>query len=283
VNRRHYMCNAYCRLVGFRLKEKEPVSVCRGAYLTVVGVVLKQGVIWTRSRGKLLRLFAFSERVDSARYRVFEDNRYRLQPTASHCCEPVGVVQVFAVSKFDTRALYACKTMSKTLIAEKKRERLILNERDILAKVHHPCIVRAVQCARGDSGTSVRVSGCNGLVDVIVQVNLSYAFQDDQTLYLVLSLMSGGELGVRVDCLHRLLAITRVLTCILCALLIMLDLVSSQSVRCIPGAHGSLLQRRYSAAMRIGLVLVPRYPCFCVHCSSGAGVGASPLIGHRLS
>jgi len=105
------------------------------------------------------------------------------------------------VSKFDTRALYACKTMSKTLIAEKKRERLILNERDILAKVHHPCIVRAVQCARGDSGTSVRVSGCNGVVDVIVQVNLSYAFQDDQTLYLVLSLMSGGELGVRADCL----------------------------------------------------------------------------------
>lgn len=48
---------------------------------------------------------------------------------------------MFAVSKRDTRAVYACKTMNKSKIIERQREKLIINERHILAQVHHPFIV----------------------------------------------------------------------------------------------------------------------------------------------
>ena len=46
-----------------------------------------------------------------------------------------GFGRVFAVLKRDTRAMYACKTMNKMGILQKKRERLICNERDVLAVV----------------------------------------------------------------------------------------------------------------------------------------------------
>lgn len=43
-----------------------------------------------------------------------------------------GFGKVFAVTKKDTKAVYACKTMSKAKIAERQRESLIMNERNIL-------------------------------------------------------------------------------------------------------------------------------------------------------
>jgi serine/threonine protein kinase len=86
-----------------------------------------------------------------------------------------GFGKVFAVSKNDTRALYACKTMSKERIAHKKREKLVMNERNILAQMDHPFIV-----------------------------GLQYAFQDDQNLYLLLDLMPGGELGFHLSKIGRM-------------------------------------------------------------------------------
>jgi serine/threonine protein kinase len=43
-----------------------------------------------------------------------------------------GFGKVFAVCKKDTKAVYACKTISKQKIAERQREKLIMNERQIL-------------------------------------------------------------------------------------------------------------------------------------------------------
>jgi serine/threonine protein kinase len=68
------------------------------------------------------------------------------------------------------RAVYACKTISKQKIAERQREKLIMNERHILALMNHPFIV-----------------------------NMKYAFQDDQALHLILDLMSGGELQFHLN------------------------------------------------------------------------------------
>lgn len=65
-----------------------------------------------------------------------------------------GFGKVFAVLKFDTRGMYACKALNKAKILEKKREKLIMNERNMLAVVSSPFII-----------------------------GLKYAFQDDQTLY----------------------------------------------------------------------------------------------------
>lgn len=79
-------------------------------------------------------------------------------------------MQVFAVSKKDTKAVYACKTLSKDKVCEKKREKLIKNERDILAAVNNPFII-----------------------------GLKYAFQDDAALYLVIDLMTGGELQFHLN------------------------------------------------------------------------------------
>ena len=65
--------------------------------------------------------------------------------------------------------LYALKQMSKAKIIEKKSERAIKYERDLLAKIHHPFIV-----------------------------NMHYAFQDTQNLYIVLDLLSGGDLRYHI-------------------------------------------------------------------------------------
>ena len=55
--------------------------------------------------------------------------------------------------------------MSKAKIIDKKSERSIKYERDLLAKINHPFIV-----------------------------NMHYAFQDYENLYLVMDLLNGGDL-----------------------------------------------------------------------------------------
>jgi hypothetical protein len=52
-----------------------------------------------------------------------------------------GFGKVFAVSKKDTLAAYACKTLNKLRVVQRHRESLIVNERNILAVVDHPFIV----------------------------------------------------------------------------------------------------------------------------------------------
>ena len=76
-----------------------------------------------------------------------------------------GFGKVWKVLYKKNMVLYALKQMSKAKIIEKKSERAIKYERDLLAKIHHPFIV-----------------------------NMHYAFQDSQNLYIVLDLLSGGDL-----------------------------------------------------------------------------------------
>ena len=60
---------------------------------------------------------------------------------------------------------FALKEMSKKKIIDRKSENLIIYERDLLSKINHPFIS-----------------------------NLKFSFQDDDKLYLVMDLLSGGDL-----------------------------------------------------------------------------------------
>lgn len=76
-----------------------------------------------------------------------------------------GFGRVFSAVKNDTRRPYAIKTISKEKVIKKKREELIMNERNILVAARHPFIVDMV-----------------------------YAFHDNKALYIVQSLCTGGDL-----------------------------------------------------------------------------------------
>ena len=76
-----------------------------------------------------------------------------------------GFGKVWKVLYKKNNNLYALKQISKAKIIEKKSERAIKYERDLLAKIHHPFIV-----------------------------NMHYSFQDYEYLYIVLDLLNGGDL-----------------------------------------------------------------------------------------
>ena len=76
-----------------------------------------------------------------------------------------GFGKVWRVQEKKTKALYALKEMSKTKIIDKKSEKSINGEREFLSYLHHPFIV-----------------------------NMHYAFQDSDNLYLVMDLLTGGDL-----------------------------------------------------------------------------------------
>ena len=76
-----------------------------------------------------------------------------------------GFGKVWKVSLKRTGKLYALKQMSKAKIIDKKSERSIKYERDLLAKIHHPFIV-----------------------------NMNFSFQDKENLYLIMDLLTGGDL-----------------------------------------------------------------------------------------
>ena len=76
-----------------------------------------------------------------------------------------GFGKVWKVIFKKTGQLYALKQMSKAKIIDKKSERSIKYERDLLEKINHPFIV-----------------------------NMHYAFQDYENLYLVMDLLNGGDL-----------------------------------------------------------------------------------------
>ena len=61
--------------------------------------------------------------------------------------------------------MYAMKEMSKVRIVNKRSVHSVMNERKLLAQLHHPFLV-----------------------------NMSYAFQDRENLYLALDLLAGGDL-----------------------------------------------------------------------------------------
>ena len=76
-----------------------------------------------------------------------------------------GFGKVWRVQEKKTKKLYALKEMSKTKIIDKKSEKSINGEREFLSFLHHPFIV-----------------------------NMHYAFQDSDNLYLVMDLLTGGDL-----------------------------------------------------------------------------------------
>ena len=68
---------------------------------------------------------------------------------------------------------YAMKEMSKAKIIDKRSERSVKNERDLLSKINHPFIV-----------------------------NMHFSFQDSDNLYLVMDLLTGGDLRYHI-CKNR--------------------------------------------------------------------------------
>ena len=76
-----------------------------------------------------------------------------------------GFGKVWRVKYKKTNEIYALKEMSKRKIIDKKSEKSINNERIFLSKLHHPFLV-----------------------------NMHYAFQDQDNLYLVIDILNGGDL-----------------------------------------------------------------------------------------
>jgi len=81
-----------------------------------------------------------------------------------------GFGKVWKVSLKKTNELYALKEMSKAKIIDKKSEKAIKYERDLLVKIKHPFIV-----------------------------NMHFAFQDREYLYIVMDLLTGGDLRYHVS------------------------------------------------------------------------------------
>lgn len=81
-----------------------------------------------------------------------------------------GFGLVTACKKGTTGTLYAMKVMNKKRIKAKKSEQLALNERSCLAAVDSPFVV-----------------------------NLKYSFQTKEDLYLILDLMTGGDLSFHLS------------------------------------------------------------------------------------
>lgn len=76
-----------------------------------------------------------------------------------------GFGKVWKVSHKKYKREFALKEMLKCKVIDKRSERSIKSERELLAKLRHPFIV-----------------------------NMHYAFQDPNTLYLALDLLTGGDM-----------------------------------------------------------------------------------------
>ena len=80
-----------------------------------------------------------------------------------------GFGRVWKVQSKKTKVYYALKEMSKVKILDKKSEKSINSERLFLSKLHHPFII-----------------------------NMHFAFQDNENLYLVIDLLNGGDLRYQI-------------------------------------------------------------------------------------
>ena len=76
-----------------------------------------------------------------------------------------GFGKVWKVTYKHTQYTFALKEMSKVKIIDRKSEQSILSERHLLSNLHHPFIV-----------------------------NMLYSFQDKDCLYLLMDLLTGGDL-----------------------------------------------------------------------------------------
>jgi serum/glucocorticoid-regulated kinase 2 len=84
-----------------------------------------------------------------------------------------GFGKVWSVRSKHTKKCYALKQMSKVKIIDKKSIKSINSERDLLSELYSPYIV-----------------------------NMYYAFQDKEYLYLVMDLLSGGDLRYHIS-IHK--------------------------------------------------------------------------------
>ena len=85
-----------------------------------------------------------------------------------------GFGRVWKVLHKKSKVVYALKEMSKLKIIDKKSEKSINSERELLTKLRHPFIV-----------------------------NMHYAFQDNDNLYLVMDMLGGGDLRYHVSRYRR--------------------------------------------------------------------------------
>ena len=85
-----------------------------------------------------------------------------------------GFGKVWKIQSKKTKTIYALKEMSKLKIIDKKSEKSINSEREFLSKLNHPFIV-----------------------------NMHYAFQDKQNLYLVMDILNGGDLRYHISRYHK--------------------------------------------------------------------------------
>mmetsp|Transcript_40970 Transcript_40970/g.36317 ORF Transcript_40970/g.36317 Transcript_40970/m.36317 type:complete len:193 (+) Transcript_40970:349-927(+) len=81
-----------------------------------------------------------------------------------------GFGKVWRVETKKTKTLYAMKEMSKSKVITKRSVNSVMNERNLLSSIRHPFLV-----------------------------NMLYAFQDRENLYLVMDLMNGGDLRYHVS------------------------------------------------------------------------------------
>ena len=84
-----------------------------------------------------------------------------------------GFGKVWKVSYKKTQHIYALKEMSKVKIMDRKSEKSIMSERNLLSRLNNPFIV-----------------------------NMICSFQDDDYLYLVMDLLTGGDLRYHL-CFHK--------------------------------------------------------------------------------
>ena len=80
-----------------------------------------------------------------------------------------GFGKVWKVCHKQTKVLYAMKEMNKAKIIDKKSDKSVKSERDLLSKLNHPFII-----------------------------NMHFSFQDSDNLYLVMDLLTGGDLRYHI-------------------------------------------------------------------------------------
>ena len=90
-----------------------------------------------------------------------------------YCIGKGGFGKVWKVERKKLKQNYAMKEMSKARIITKRSVKSVMNERQILTQLQNPFLV-----------------------------NMYYAFQDRENLYLVMDLLSGGDLRYHI-CRHR--------------------------------------------------------------------------------
>ena len=93
--------------------------------------------------------------------------------TYQYCIGKGGFGKVWKVERKKNKQQYAMKEMSKARILTKRSLKSVMNERQILTQLNNPFIV-----------------------------NMYYAFQDRENLYLVMDYLSGGDLRYHI-CKNR--------------------------------------------------------------------------------